>query len=223
MATPILALLVCALASSSGATDNADQNSHEASYGVDVSIPVHHHRFRTEDPSLSNDGSMSHRRRFYRDFMKRWKENLIREGQDPSEADEAERDRIQENLEQPAMVVNYTSTGYLKMRAPQEVRDMLTQFWETNKDNEKEEMLVGIINQLDSPTAMVSLEDEALRGSGRRIKKAIWDATRPIVSEWTGQELVGSSMYGIRVSQEEVQTLKGQDERRGRVGIYHVF
>lgn len=199
MSAIILPLFLCAFLASS----NADQNSHEASYGVDVSIPIHHHQFRDDDLSLSNGGAMGHRRRFYRDFMNSWKQNLIKRGDDPSEADEAEQDRIQGNLEQPAMVVNYTSTGYLKMRAPQEVRDILTQFWESNRHLEVEEWRNGIINQLDSPTTMVSLDDERMRGSGDRIKKAIWDATRPIVSEWTGQSLTGSSIYGIRVSRTE--------------------
>ena len=207
MSTMLLALLLCALASASFGgreSDNAadQQNNQGTTYGVDVSIPIHHHRFRDDDPSLSNGGSMAHRRRFYRDFMNRWKQNLIKEGQDPSEADEAEEDRIQGNLEQPAMVVNYTSTGYLKVTAPKEVSDMLSQFWENNKHLEEEEGQTGIINQLDIPTAMVSLDDDSLRGSGERIKQAIWDATRPVVSEWTGQQLVGSSIYGIRVYKE---------------------
>ena len=201
----LLALLLCVLASASGGeSDNAaeQQNSHAGTtYGVDVSIPVHHHRFRDDDPSLYDGGSMAHRRRFYWDFMNTWKRNLIMEGQDPSEADEAEQDRIQGNLEQPAIVVNYTSTGYLKVTAPKEVGDMLSQFWERNKHLQEEEGQTGIINQLDIPTTMVSLDDESLRGSGERIKQAIWDATRPIVSEWTGQKLVGSSIYGIRVRQ----------------------
>ena len=201
-----LVLLLCALASvSGGESDNAavdQQNSHAGTtYGVDVSIPIHHHRFRDDDPSLSDGGSMAHRRRFYRDFLNTWKQNLIQLNIDPSEADEMEQDRIQTNLEQPAIVVNYTSTGYLKVTAPKEVGDMLSQFWERNKHLQEEEGQTGIINQLDIPTTMVSLDDESLRGSGERIKQAIWDATRPIVSEWTGQKLVGSSIYGIRVRQ----------------------
>ena len=209
-----LVLLLCALASvNGGESDNAadQQNSHAGTTnGVDVSIPIHHHRFRDDDPSLSDGGSMAHRRRFYRDFMKTWKQNLIMEGQDPSEADEAEQDRIQGNLEQPAIVVNYTSTGYLKVTAPKEVSDMLSQFWESNKHLQEEEGQTGIINQLEIPTTMVSLDDESLRGSGERIKQAIWDVTRPIVSEWTGQKLVGSSIYGIRVSRQST-------ERRAKV------
>ena len=202
-----LTLLLCVLAFASGgeSSDNADEQLSSragTTYGVDVSIPIHHHRFRDDDPSLSNGGPMAHRRRFYRDLMNTWKQKLIMEGQDPSEADEAEEDRIQGNLEQPALVVNYTSTGYLKVTAPKEVSDILTQFWESNKHLQEEEGNTGIINQLDIPTAMVSLDDESLRGSGERIKQAIWDATRPIVSDWTGQQLVGSSVYGLRVYKE---------------------
>ena len=133
-------LLLCALASVSGGESNNAADQHTP-YGVDVSIPIHHHGFRDDDPSLSDGGSMAHRRRFYWDFMNTWKQHLIMEGQDPSEADEAEQDRIQGNLEQPAIVVNYTSTGYLKVTAPKEVSDTLSQFWESNKHLQEEEVL----------------------------------------------------------------------------------
>ena len=193
-------LLLAFLASSTFASDNAGQNSHKARYGVDVSVPIHHHWFRDDDPSLSNGGTMAHRKRFYRDFINNWKQSLIQLGEDPSDADENEQDRIQGNIEQPAMMVNYTSTGYLKMRAPQELRDMLTQFWEANKHLQKLESSNAILNHFETPTTMVGLDDEELHGSGNKIIQAIWDATRPLVSEWTGQKLLGTSVYGIRVS-----------------------
>lgn len=88
------------------------------------------------------------------------------------------------------------------MRAPQELRDMLTQFWEANKHLQKLESSNAILNHFETPTTMVSLDDEELHvlGSGNKIIQAIWDATRPLVSEWTGQKLLGTSVYGIRVS-----------------------
>ena len=121
-------------------------------------------------------------------------------GEDPSGADEEERERIQGNIEQPAIMVNYTSTGYLKTRAPQELRDMLTQFWEANKHLQKVEESNSVINSFETPTTVVGLDDTDMRAGGNRMKEAIWNATRPLVSEWTGQKLAGTSIYGIRVS-----------------------
>ena len=196
----LLFMLALALASSTSASDNADQNSREARYGADVSIPIHHQWFRDDDPSLSNGGAMAHRKRFYRDYINNWKQSLIELGVDPSGADREERDRVRGNIEQPAMMVNYTSTGYLKTRAPQELRDMLTQFWEANQHLQKLEESNSILNTFETPTTVVGLDDKDMRAGGNRIKQAIWNATRPLVSEWTGQKLAGTSIYGIRVS-----------------------
>lgn len=49
---------------------------------------------------------------------------------------------------------------------------------------------------------MVSVEDAKLRGGGHALKKAIWDAARDTIQEWTGQELTECSLYGIRVYKE---------------------
>ena len=196
----LLFMLALALASSTSASDNADQNSREARYGADVSIPIHHQWFRDDDPSLSNGGAMAHRKRFYRDYINNWKQSLIELGEDPSGADREERDRVRGNIEQPAVMVNYTSTGYLKTRAPQELRDMLTQFWEANQHLQKVEESNSILNTFETPTTVVGLDDKDMRAGGNRIKQAIWNATRPLVSEWTGQKLAGTSIYGIRVS-----------------------
>lgn len=49
---------------------------------------------------------------------------------------------------------------------------------------------------------MVSVEDSQLRGGGRALKQAIWDAARSTIEEWTGQELTECSLYGIRVYKE---------------------
>ena len=48
--------------------------------------------------------------------------------------------RVEMSLRQPKSMVNYTELGYTKIRAPKEVMDLLTEFWNTNKDkatNEK--------------------------------------------------------------------------------------
>jgi prolyl 4-hydroxylase len=49
---------------------------------------------------------------------------------------------------------------------------------------------------------MVAVENSDLRGGGRTFCLKIWDAAKDIISEWTGQELAYSSLYGVRVYKE---------------------
>jgi prolyl 4-hydroxylase len=57
-----------------------------------------------------------------------------------------------------------------------------------------------MLNQFENVTTMVLEEEESLKGAGDALKRAGWDAARTEVSKWTnGLDLVGSSMYGIRV------------------------
>ena len=50
-----------------------------------------------------------------------------------------EKVRVEMSLRQPKGMVNYTETGYTKIKAPQEVMDLLLEFWEANKDKAKSE------------------------------------------------------------------------------------
>jgi prolyl 4-hydroxylase len=194
-----------------------ESNASPPQYGADISIPVHHLRVSTNYPWLPHNVDpennptpeqykdmpiqpLGDKQSFYDQFMQRWRESLIEEGADPEYADNEEYERILGNLEQPAIVVNFTSTGYTKIRAPEELRTMLTKFWEDNKEFQVEEDHQSILNQFENVTTMVSVEDENLIGGGNTLKKAVWDAARTEVSKWTnGLDLVGSSMYGIRV------------------------
>lgn len=50
---------------------------------------------------------------------------------------------------------------------------------------------------------MVNVEDAAnFVGAGAAIKRAVWDAAKSTLEEWTGQKLKASSLYGIRVYKE---------------------
>lgn len=45
-----------------------------------------------------------------------------------------ERARISMSLRQPQSMINFTKTGYTKIRAPERVMNLLRGFWELNKD-----------------------------------------------------------------------------------------
>lgn len=68
----------------------------------------------------------------------------------------------------------------------------------------KENWAVGNVytNHWESPTYMVSVEDNSLRGAGYHLKQAIWDAAKSTIEQWTGMEQKPTSMYGIRVYTE---------------------
>ena len=109
------------------------------------------------------------------------------------------------SLRQPQSMLNYTDTGFKKIRAPERLRKLLTDYWETNKDKKKQEVWSAgntYTNHWHSPTYMVSVEDSTLRGGGRNLKNNIWDAAKSTIEEWTGMELVPTSLYGIRVYTE---------------------
>lgn len=47
--------------------------------------------------------------------------------------------RVKMSLRQPKSVFNYTETGYTKIRAPDEVMELLTEFWNNNNDKARQE------------------------------------------------------------------------------------
>ena len=97
---------------------------------------------------------------------------------------------------------NFTDTGFKKVRAPDAIFQLLKDFWEKNKDSQVEEDWGSgdmTVNSWESMTYMVNLEDTSLQGSGMRIKRPIWEGVEQSLREWTGQELRGCSLYGIRV------------------------
>jgi prolyl 4-hydroxylase len=96
----------------------------EVSYGVDCSFPIHSTDFRCGD--LLGD-----RKKVYDDFMEGCRKH---HGRKASRCDDTERDRIEMNNRQPQSMVNYTSTGFMKIRAPKEVMKLLSSHWQNNKD-----------------------------------------------------------------------------------------
>ena len=196
-----------------------------ADYGVDCSWPIH-------GKESSCGDLLGDRKPIYEDFMAGCRAKFGKKG---VRCDQTEEDRIEMSRRQPqSMVVsvwlscfvvvavetislklllwslttssqNYTSTGFMKIRAPKEVMDLLTNHWEKNKNDKKDEQWgVGNIytNNWAAPTYMVSVEDTNLRGGGYRLKEKIWEAAKSTIEQWTGMELKPTSMYGIRMYTE---------------------
>lgn len=109
--------------------------------------------------------------------------------------------RIRMNVLQPRSVINFTSTGFQKIRAPEPLFKLLKQFWDLNRHRAYIEMNEPspYHNSWSVPTSIVQTYDSNFIGGGYNLSAAVWNMAREVLEEWTGQKLSGSSVYGIRV------------------------
>lgn len=105
----------------------------------------------------------------------------------------------------PLGMVNYTETGFMKIPAPKELKELLKNHWELNKGEQSVENWPKAniyTNHWAAETRMVSVEDNSLEGAGYHLKDKVWAAARDTIEKWTGMELQPTSLYGIRVYTE---------------------
>jgi prolyl 4-hydroxylase len=190
-------------------------------YGVDLSFPIHKSKVSTNYPWLPhnvdpvNNPTPSEYKdmpiQYLGDTQKRYDEYLQgcrdKYRKPKNICDISERDRVAMSLRQPQSMQNYTDIGFKKIKTPPSVWKLISDFWENNKGKENwnsENWSKGnsYVNHWVSPSYMVSVENSKLRGGGYRLKKAIWEAAKSTLQEWTGEELQECSMYGIRVYTE---------------------
>jgi hypothetical protein len=116
-----------------------------------------------------------------------------------------ETDHVSSLLFSCPKIKNFTSGGFRKIRTPESLQKLLTNFWEKNKEGMEEELWSkGSIytNHWEAPTYLVSVENSELEGGGYELREAIWDAARDGIEDWTTMKLRPSSLYGIRVYTE---------------------
>eukprot|EP00591_Stephanopyxis_turris_P013528 CAMPEP_0195511534 /NCGR_PEP_ID=MMETSP0794_2-20130614/3819_1 /TAXON_ID=515487 /ORGANISM="Stephanopyxis turris, Strain CCMP 815" /LENGTH=456 /DNA_ID=CAMNT_0040639151 /DNA_START=95 /DNA_END=1462 /DNA_ORIENTATION=- len=210
---------VLLLRTRAGNAFEATKDGDELIYGVDVSFPIHHATVSTNYAELphnvdpANHGTpakfvdmpiqpLGDRQTIYDGLIKGCHEQY--KGRERL-CDSTERDRIAMNMRQPRSMQNYTELGFKKIKAPDEVFNVIKKFWDENKDRgQPENWNAGntYTNHWTSPTKMVSVEDGRLRGAGSSIKSKIWAAAKHVLEEWTGEELTPCSLYGIRTYHE---------------------
>lgn len=142
------------------------------------------------------DGELGDKQKYYDGLLKGCRDRY------GDECDVNERERVELNVEQPGNMVNFTETGYKKVRLPEHAFSLLSKFWERNKNREELELWDKgdmTTNFWEADQHMVNLESNALRGGGQAIKEKVWKAAEDVLTEWTGQELRACSLYGIRV------------------------
>jgi prolyl 4-hydroxylase len=197
-------------------------NNHDAPiYGYDTSFPMLSKNVTTNYPWLPHNVDpannptpteyehtpiqpLGDRQKFYEDYIQGcrdyWKDH-----EDPNLCDDFEEERINHNLDQPKCMVNYTDVGYKKIRAPEHVMKLLLDFWEANKYHEVDENFPAgsiFVNYWASDSKFVNVEDDDYEGGGEHLVDELWESSVDAISEWTGQKLMPSSLYGIRVYAE---------------------
>ena len=95
----------------------------ETSYRMEVSFPVQH----PLAVDSNDDLSLGNRRQIYLDHLEG-----CREAYPGTKCDEFEYFRLMMNNRQPQSINNYTDTGFLKIRAPQDVQKLIDKFWSKN-------------------------------------------------------------------------------------------
>jgi prolyl 4-hydroxylase len=108
----------------------------DGAYGVYCSFPIHSKELRCGD--LLGD-----RKSVYEEYIQGCRNFYGRRGE---RCDLTEKDRLEMTVRQPQSMVNYSSTGFMKIPAPKEVQDLIFRHWETNKGSQtKETWPVGSI------------------------------------------------------------------------------
>ena len=149
-----LLLLVSALTvgRSTSSADGSNGRDETSSYGVDVSFPAHK-RISTNYPWLPHNVDpannptpkqyedmplqpLGDRQAAYNKHLQGCREFY---GKDARQCDVYEYDRMLMNIRQPQSMQNYTDVGFLKTRAPQEIINLVTKFWEQNHLNQEQE------------------------------------------------------------------------------------
>lgn len=197
------------------------------SYGYDVSYPMLQEEASTNYPWLPHNMDPKHnptpneykdmplqilgdRQSFYSQYMegcrKYWSEHHDRDHNTTNICDAFDKQRIQHIRDQVHSMRNFTDLGYQKLKAPQELFDLILKFWNDNKDEgeQDEEWIPGnsFVNYWESMPTMVNVQHEHMKGGGVELMKTVWKGSVDIISDWTGEKLVPSSIYGIRVYKE---------------------
>lgn len=175
-----------------------DMEAADPMFGVDVSFPMQHAQV-TQSQKPLGDSVMD----FYFNFLQGCRDYYKERA---GLCDESELSRLNLNLQQPAFMQNYTSAGYAKVQLPANVMKLLQDFWENNEGSEYVEKWPAgntYVNHWETPTYMLPLGDSKLQGGGNEIRKSLLDAVQPTLEAWTGQSLVFTSLYGVRVYRED--------------------
>jgi hypothetical protein len=101
-----------------------------------------------------------------------------------------------------SILKNHTSEGFLVTKTSNTVQEKINDFWQRNKYRMKEERWskgATEMNHWASPSYVVKVDDQRLRGGSADLKDVLQISTKKMVELWIGKEMVTREMYGIRV------------------------
>ena len=150
----------------------------------------------TKNPSSLLGG---HIPELYRKFMEGCGKDVESNSSD-THCQDQEDYRLKMNTDQPKSVYNFTKTGFKKIKAPQELYDLIYEFYTTNRDKAEIESkeISTYQNTWDTSPSMIILNEERHGGSSH-LQSQIWYMARTVLEEWTGQMLSPVSLYGVRL------------------------
>lgn len=159
---------------------------------VDASFPMHYNNIKENNV---NPLGWLNRLSKYQEFIAGCRNYYRSENNEDlaSRCSSNEDERIKMNLKQPKEMQNYTNAGFAKVSAPPEVTKLLQDFWKSGKGRieEKWSHAATYVNHWEVGTAMMAVSAD--------MESAISDFVRPVLEAWTGQSLVLTSVYGVRV------------------------
>ena len=168
----------------------------QKTYGTHLaSFPTHHASISPDSPFYPS------RQHFYDAFLEGCRSHYAA-SQQSELCDENEESRVEMNVRQPAGMWNYTDMGFRMVKLPPELTARLTKFWNDNRGKVKvEDWFPGntYTNHWEAPTMMLDVDDTSLQGGGEELAELIWETAHSDLEEWTEQELVRTSLYGIRM------------------------
>lgn len=198
-------------------------------YGVDISFPMH---YDLNIPGGSDNGMSSRnldeevsdikksQAAIYQNYMESCNGYYSPKTTDVSLkilCNNAEKDRLDMNLNQPRMMQNYTMLGFQKTKIPNDLYHQLKTFWNKHHMKQKREAWGkgggdessdvderGIsvdthVNHWLSPTYMVHIDNPYFQGGGMELKNYIWHVARQELEEWInngGGGGVSNSLHG---------------------------
>lgn len=113
-----------------------------------------------------------------------------------------ELSRIDLLQRQPKAMINFTETGFTKLRAPEHLVQKLKKFFDDNKENQTRERWSTAdihTNHWEAPSSFLAIENNDFAGGGFALQQQVVNEIRAIIEEWTGQRQIQTSVYGIRI------------------------
>ena len=146
-----------------------------------------------------------HKQKLYDEFISNCFKTLEESGYIQEEGENicvADEDyRTYMNTHQPGSMTNFTKFGYAKIKTPKRRYDLINTFYQNNRHRDVIEWpkINSYHNLWDAPCTIIHLNAKENSGGGPYLQAKLFEATKTVLEDWTGQELLPVSLYGIRI------------------------